>query len=742
MAHIRRVLSGVLIVLAAGSIPAGVTAEELTLERLLGMPPLLQPLPSAIKWVGGGHGVACVQRIPGDEGVRSALVIREVPSGKERVVVFADTVAVPADLAPEGGGRFSLGSPEWDPDGNRAVFTFGGDVFLVDRAGGRIERATDTDGAEKDPSFSPDGRVLVYTRQNDLYTLDLSTRTETRHTTGGCDSVYNGVLNWVYMEELFTRGDVRAHWWSPDGQRLAFLEIREGPVPVYPIVDQIPTRATYTLQRYPRPGDPNPVVRVGVVSVHGGEPTWTDVDTRDDSYIARVYWTGDSRAVAVEKINRAQDRLTLLFADPATGKSRVVMEESSDTWVNASYARHYYEKKRQFLWGSERDGHAHLYLFKDDGSAIRQVTRGDWEVIDLDGVDEKKGRIFFTANQYGVLEQHLYQISDSGKDLKRLTQEEGTHRITMSPDFKYFIDMSSSHARPSHVSVHAASGKWLFDIGDAATPALKAIKYPVPEFFTVEHEGRVYQCRLWKPLDLDTSRKYPVIVYVYGGPHSQVVLKSWSRHDLWHAYMASQGYLVFSLDNRGSHGRGKAWEEPLLKRMGEIELADQVAGVEYLKSLPYVDPDRIGVWGWSYGGYMTLLSMFNAASVFRAGVSVAPVTDWRLYDSIYTERYMKLPADNAEGYDASAPLTHAGKLEGKLLVMHGDADDNVHVQNTTALARKLIDAGKDFELMLYPQREHSIASPADRIHLYRKMTEFFDRNLKGNPGAAVQGLTP
>jgi dipeptidyl-peptidase-4 len=265
------------------------------------------------------------------------------------------------------------------------------------------------------------------------------------------------------------------------------------------------------------------------------------------------------------------------------------------------------------------------------------------------------------------------------------------------------------------------------------------MRIATPEFFTIEHEGRVYQCRLWKPLDFDATKKHPAIVFVYGGPHSQVVRKAWSRNDLWHAYMASKGYLVFSLDNRGSYGRGKAWEEPILKQLGTIELEDQLVGVDYLRAQPYVDPDRIGVWGWSYGGTMTLNAMFRAPDVFKAGVAVAPVSDWRLYDSIYTERYMKRPQDNEEGYTEASTLTHSSSLENSLLVMHGDADDNVHVQNSIALVRTLIDAGKDFDFMVYPQKEHGIAGTADRMHLYRKMTAFFDRNLRGTetPPAAV-----
>jgi dipeptidyl-peptidase-4 len=329
-----------------------------------------------------------------------------------------------------------------------------------------------------------------------------------------------------------------------------------------------------------------------------------------------------------------------------------------------------------------------------------------------------------------VLERHLYRVNGNGKDLARITSEEGTHSVVLSPDRKYFIDTFSSHARPTRYSVHAIDGKRLFDIGDQLSDELASTHYPVPEFMTIERDGRTYHCRITKPAGMDPSRKYPVLVFVYGGPHSQVVRKAWTRQDLWLAYMAEQGYIVFSLDNRGSEGRGKAWEEPLLKRMGDLELQDQLIGVDYLKSLPYVDSDRIGIYGWSYGGYMTLMALFNAPDVFRAGVSVAPVTDWRLYDSIYTERYMKLPGDNRAGYDASAPLTYADKLEDPLLLMHGDADDNVHMQNSIALVKTLIAAGKDFDFMLYPQKEHSISGSAERMHLYRKMTAFFERHLK------------
>jgi len=717
---------------------------ELTLERIFGSPDLLTPLPASITWRADSRGISFVRKVPGagDTPATHQFVVREVPSGKEHVVLTADTVAVPADLATAARKPFAIGAHTWRPGHDEALFVFAGDLFVLSARDGRVRRLSDTDGDEKDPVFSPDGRRITYTRSNDLYTMDLATGAEVRHTTTGSETLLNGILDWVYMEELFTRGDVRAFWWSPDGERIAFLEFDESPVPRYPIVDQVNRDAPVTFQRYPRPGDPNPIVRVGIVSASGGPVVWSDVDTRDDSYIVRVNWTGDSRSVAIEKMNRAQDHLTLYFADATTGRSAVIMEEKDDTWVNATYDKHYYQKKRQFLWGSERDGFAHLYLFNLDGSVIRQVTSGAWTVVELDGVDEKKGRVYFTANQHSVLEHHFYRIDDNGKNLTRISKEEGTHKVNMSPDRRWYIDEFNSHVRPTRVSVHNADGKHLFEIADQLGPELAATPFATPEFFTIESGGNTFNCRLIKPIDFNPTKKYPVLVFVYGGPHSQVVRKTWSRQDLWHAYMAQNGYLVFSLDNRGSAGRGKAWEEHVLKDMGNVELKDQLAGVEYLKTQAWVDPDRIGVWGWSYGGYMTLVSLMDAPGVFKAGSSVAPVTDWRLYDSIYTERYMKNPTENAAGYDAAAPLLDASKLQGSLLLMHGDADDNVHLQQSVSLARKLIDAGKDFDYMVYPQKEHGITGSADRLHLYRKMTAFFDRNLKGTPSAPVSGLTP
>lgn len=710
--------------------PGARASEPLTVEQIFGRPSLYETLPSQIRWVGDGSGVSFLTDLGEGDDEHRAFVIRAVPSGKERVVCLADTLAVPGDLAESEDDEFRIGSYRWDERGKNILFAFRGDLFTLAAKSAELTRLTDTDADEQDANFSPDGKKVAYTRENDLYVLDLDSREEIRLTTTGCDSLLNGVLDWVYMEELFTRGNVKGYWWSPDSKRIAFLQFDESPVPEFPLVDWIPVHATYELQRYPKAGDPVPIVRVGVVSAEGGEVVWTDTDTSDDSYIARVYWLGDSRSVALEKLNRNQDELQVLFADARTGTTELALEETSDTWINVSYLRHYYEDKRQFVWGSERDGHSHLYLYNLDGSLVRRLTSGDWEVTSLDAVDEAKGRVYFTANEKSVLERHLYVVDERGGKIERITEREGTHTVTMSPDNKYYIDRYHNHERPSHVAVYSVKGDKAFDVGDMYGEKLRALERPVQEFFTIEHDGREYQCMMFKPLDFDPTRKYPVIVYTYGGPGAQVVRKGWSRNHLWHAMLAERGFIVFSLDNRGAYGYGKAWEDPLLRNMGETELADQVAGVEYLKTLPYVDGDNIGIWGWSYGGYMTLMALFKAGDVFKAGTAVAPVADWHLYDSIYTERYMKRPQDNEEGYETSSPLNFVDDYYGNLLLMHGDADDNVHFQNTVKAARKLISAGKDFDMMMYPQRYHGISGTQDRIFLYNKMLQFFERNLK------------
>jgi dipeptidyl-peptidase-4 len=717
---------------ARAATPSAAPPREgaLTVERIFGDHPIVGKLPSGIRWVGDGSGVSYLQSRGDGENARTVFVVRSVPSGKERIVCIPDTAVVPADLVQSDGDKFQIDSYEWDRGGRRILFSYGGDLFTVERKDGRIRRWTDTNQDENDAGFSPDGMKIAYTRANDLYVLDLERENEIRLTNSGCDSVLNGVLDWVYMEELYTRGDRRAFCWSPDSEGLAFLQLMESQVPRFPLVDWMESNPEPEFQYYPKPGDVNPRARVGIVRADGGDIKWVDTGTSDDSYIPHLSWLGDGSAVAIVRLNRDQDRLALIFADAGTGRASVVFEEKADTWVNVNSLQHYYEKKRQFIWGSERSGHQHLYLYDRDGSLKHEITWGDWEVISLDGVDESKGRVYVTANKKTVLEHHLYEVSDKAGEVRQITSGDGTHSVALSPDFRYFIDRFSNERRPTVVTVRDIKGHELFEIGDQMTPELEKTTRPVPEFLTFKStSGRDFYCSITKPTAFNPLEKYPVLVYVYGGPHDQVVGRRWSSSSLWHGMMADRGYIVFAMDNRGSSGRGKEWEDTIARKLGQHELEDQIAGVDYLRSLPYVDGERIGIWGWSYGGYMTLMALFKAPDVFKVGAAVAPVTDWRLYDSIYTERYMKLPAENEEGYRDSSPINFVDDFSGRLLLLHGDADDNVHTQNTYQLIQRLIEAGKPFDFVPFPQKDHGISGPTARVHLFTRMTEFFDEHL-------------
>ncbi|UCH84169.1 MAG: S9 family peptidase [Candidatus Latescibacterota bacterium] len=706
--------------------------KMLTVERIFGDPSLTGSAPRSIRWLPDSKGLTFLAtRGEGDEET-THLVVAEVPSGNERTLCVIDTITVPGDLArDDDDDQFNIGSYRWAEAGDLMLFTFRGDVFTFDRRTGNVVRRTQTDSDEDNVTFSPDARRIAYTRDNDLWVLDLDTNEEIQLTTTGSDTLQNGVLDWVYMEELFTRGNVRAFWWSHDSQSIAYLEFDVSPVPEFPIVDFLPRHNTVEMQRYPKTGDPNSIVRVGVVSAGGGQTTWMNVDTSDDSYIARVYWFGDDKHLAVEKLNRRQDEIRFLIMDTTTGDLDEGFVETSDTWVEATYMRHFYETKDQFVYNSNRDGFSHLYLYKNDGSLIRQLTTGDWTVSSLNSVDEKKGLVYFTGLEASILERHLYRVPDKGGKIEQLTKRPGTHYVTFSPDSKYYYDWFSSTKAPRVITVYNASGKQLFVLDECDTSELDSYELPSSEFFTfTSGDGFDFYASMIKPPDFDPAKKYPVIVYTYAYPHGQIVRNRGDRTlGLWHKMMATRGYIIFQMDNRGAYGRGAKWEGYSLKTLGQLELDDQVAGAEYLKSLPYVDGSRIGIWGWSGGGSMTALAMLKRPGVFKAGAAVAPVTDIGFYDTVYMERYMKHPDDNEDGYYEGSPANFADGLEGAFLLVHGTSDDNVHMQNSIHLVRELILAGKQFELMLYPGGRHGIGGDTERAHLFTMMTRFFEENL-------------
>jgi dipeptidyl-peptidase-4 len=502
-----------------------------------------------------------------------------------------------------------------------------------------------------------------------------------------------------------------------------------------------PTGGTeYT--RYPQAGEANPIVRVGVVSVNGGETKWMDTGANTDVYLARVNWLPDSRSVAIQRLNREQNQLDLLFCDAATGSSKTILTDTDKYWINISDDLYFFSDHKRFLWSSERTGYRHFYLYENSGKQIAQLTGGEWGISDLGGfgpgsanhpaVDEARGYIYFLTNKDNVRESQLYRVSLNDKSLTRITKDAGTHSVKIAPDALTFIDSYSNSATPPRQDLYRIDGTRVAVINEDKVPELAEYRLSPMEFVEVTaDDGTKLNASIIKPPDFDPSKKYPVLINVYGGPHVQIVRNSWGGAGyLWHEILAEKGYILFSLDNRGSWGRGHAFETPIYHQLGKIELQDQLAGVKYLKSLGYVDPARIGITGGSYGGYMTLEALFNAADVFKAGVSDAPVTDWKLYDTIYTERYMGRPQDNPDGYKNSSPVNQAANIKGKLMLVHGTGDDNVHFANSVELLNALID-GFHYpdQVMVFPGRGHGISDRAARVLSIQRTLEFILANL-------------
>ncbi|MBI4875316.1 MAG: S9 family peptidase [Acidobacteria bacterium] len=610
---------------------------------------------------------------------------------------------------------------QWAKDGRSLLLVVDGDLFWLDLATLKWEPLTATEVAERDPKLSPDGSLVSFRRGNELYVLERQSKKVTRLTHDATDTLWNGRLDWVYPEELDLG---TAHWWSPDSSRIAYLQFDVSRLHIYPHADLAGIRAIFEPQRYPSAGTPNSDVRLGVVAAGGGETRWMDLGEPRERLLARVNWTPDSRSPLVQKLNRVQDRLELVDA----GSARLVLRETSKAWVNLSDDLRLLKDNRQMLWSSERDGFRHLYLVSLDGRQSKQLTRGEWALESVAGVDEQARLVYYVSGEESPLERHLYRVDFNGKRREKLTRAAGVHSVSMSPDARYYMDTFSSLTQPSSRTLCTSDGReWA--VFRAADRKLGEEYEILPtEIVTFKAaDGAVLYARLIKPAGFDPAKKYPAIVMVYGGPHSQAVQNRWAGATLDQA-LAHRGFVIWQVDNRGSSGRGHAWEAKLYRRFGKQELEDQETGVRHLLALGFVDPKRLGIHGWSYGGFLTLYSMLNAPDLFRAGAAGAPVTDWQHYDTIYTERYMGLPEENAEGYKLSSPLNQAAQLKGKLMLLHNIGDDNVLFQNTFRMMNALTRAGKQFELRIYPQKAHGVTGP-ERKHMYEALAAFFEQNL-------------
>ncbi len=602
--------------------------------------------------------------------------------------------------------------------------------------------------------LSPDGRHAAFVRDRNLFVVDLRTMEERALTdTGSEGAIINGTSDWVYEEEF----GLRDGWsWSPDGRHIAFFQFDESNTRDFFLADlreQYPNAVPF---RYPKAGEANSEVRVGVVDIRTAETTFFETETwftpgEDHEYLPRMGWTppiGGTNLVWMLRLNRDQSRVDLLYADPADGLVRTAYTETETSWIDITSGKIWFlEDNEHFLWMGESEGYRHLYIHRNGGIRIGAVTQGNWEVSKVEGIDEKAGLVYFTGALTSPLERHLYATDYSQAFTpnapaslpRKITQRAGTHAVSLSSDARYYIDTYSSATSPPVVTLHRIDGEPVRVLESNQTLIDRLARYalPEPEFTTIAGaDGTPLNAYLIKPTHFDPQAEYPVLMYVYGGPGSQTVVDSWggSRY-LWHAYLADElNVIVASVDNRGTGGRGKAFKSQPYRQLGILEAADQIAAARALGELPYVDEDRIGVWGWSYGGYMTLMSMLTGPGpqVFSFGMAVAPVTDWRLYDTIYTERYMSTPANNPDGYTISAPLSYAGRLapHQRLMLAHGDFDDNVHFQNTVQMVDALQAANKSFDFMMYPGRNHGIFGGKTRLHLHTMMTEFVRESLQ------------
>ena len=708
------------------------------------------------KWAGEGPVVTFVEQ----DGDMAHLVRYDLETEQRERLVEGGTL-----YAPDVDRTIGIDGYAWSPDGSSMLiytdservwrYNTKGYYYLYDLETQRLAPiARREDGFQMFAKFSPDGRRVAFVRNRDLFVVDLADGSERRLTDDGAPgAIINGTSDWVYEEEF----GLRDGWaWSPDGAWIAYVQLDESDTREFAMADlrgQYPELERF---RYPKAGEVNSEIRVGVVDVASGTRRFFEAGAwraggDDAEYIPSLGWTPEEDGesyVWFFRLNRAQNRVDVLYGAPEDMSVRLVLREENDTWIDvetsfgdlAGGTITYLSDRRHFVWMSERDGYRHLYLYENDGTLVRQLTKGAWNVTDFHGVDLAHGAVYVTATEASPMERHLYRVSfeDSDAPPVQITERAGSHSIDMSPDLRYYIDRFTDTQTPLVATLCKADGACVKTLEDNAAlrDRLAAYALPQPEFLEAPGaDGTLLNAWILKPTDFDPSRQYPLLLYVYGGPGSQTVRNVWggSRY-LWHAYLVENHDIVIaSVDNRGTGGRSKDFKSATYENLGILEAEDQIAAARHFSALPYIDAERTGMWGWSYGGFLTLMSMLygDGPDTFELGVSVAPVTSWRQYDTIYTERYMSTPQRNEKGYRNSSPARWADRLQDAqdVLLIHGDLDDNVHFQNTVQMADALQQAGKQFDLMIYPGRNHGIYGGGVRLHLYTLITNYISDNL-------------
>ncbi|HLA09787.1 MAG TPA: S9 family peptidase [Pyrinomonadaceae bacterium] len=718
------------------------TSAALAQQKLLTIDDIFDPVKRVnfsgttptIRWLKDGQHYLLIN----DPAKRELPAIQRVNAVTGEAMAFFDSAKMAAAFATLAGiteedarQLSNRGSYQMNPAETAVLINWSNDLFYYEFGSSKALRVTNDPEGEVGEAFSPNGRMISFVRGNNIYVYDLGQQLERRLTSDGSAKILNGRLDWIYQEELYGRGNFEAYWWSPDSTMLAYLRFDEHPVPEFTVVDHIPYRQDIEITPYPKAGDANPIVKLGVINASGGPTRWVDTFKYQpsDMLIVRVNWTPDSKRVVHQIQNREQTFLDLNLADARDGKSQTLFRETSKAWVSVLNHPHWL-KDGSFLWESERSGWQHLYHYAADGKLIRQVTDGKWEIRSFEGVDPEKQVAYFEATTDSHIAPSLYRVRLDGSELTRLTPEPGSHSASISPRFNLFIDRWSDINTPVRTRLMDTDGRVVRVIEENKVAALSEYKLGKPEFLQVKtRDGFQMEAMMIKPPDFDARKKYPVLQYTYAGPNAPQVRNTWGATTyMWHQLLAQKGYIIWICDNRTASSKGVESSWPVYKNFGELELRDIEDGITWLKALPYVDSSRIGIWGWSYGGFMTSYALTHSKS-FKMGIAGGSVTDWRDYDTIYTERYMQTPQNNPEGYRKSSPVHFAKDLSGKLLLIHGTMDDNVHMQNTLQFVYELQRAGKQFELTLYPKSRHGVTDPILLKHMRQMMTDFIQENL-------------
>ncbi|WP_207420442.1 S9 family peptidase [Desertivirga brevis] len=587
-------------------------------------------------------------------------------------------------------------------------------------------------GKQQFPTFSPDGSKVCYVINNNIYLHDLVTGKEIQVTKDGLkNSIINGWADWVYEEEF---SFARAFFWSPDGNKIAYYKFNETSVPEYSMSIYEGLYPREYRYKYPKAGEKNSKVSIHIYDYSSGKTTTADVGNEADQYIPRVKWTNTANSLCILRLNRHQNKLDYLFTNAETGTSKIIMSEQDKAYIDIEKEQlTFLNDGKRFVNVSERDGYNHIYLYSNEGKVLKQLTKGNWEVTQIYGIDEEKGVVFYQSTEVSPLQKDVYSIGLNGAGKNKLSLSNGTNSAEFSKDFSYYTLSHSTINQPLYITLHEQSGKLVRVLEDnsALKQRLKQFVIPGAQFFKfTTTQGIELNGYMIKPANFDTRKKYPVLLYVYGGPGSQNVDDNFGgARDMWFSMLAQKGYIVACVDNRGTGFRGAEFKKATYKQLGKLELIDQIETAKWFGSQSYVDSGRIGIWGWSFGGYLSSLCATKGNGIFKMVMAVAPVTTWRFYDSIYTERFLQTPQENPEGYDANSPIEFAKDLKGKFLLVHGTADDNVHFQNSIMFSEALIQAGKPFEQAYYPNKNHGIYGGNTTFHLYSKLTDFVFNNL-------------